>query len=210
VGFLWEPYVTGGPPFLSRDILGGMTSADNSASQDGREEAAAQAEVAIAAFKFLSAVYRGDQLQAWGHMHPILRLCWAQAWVEANRENLMSGGHDPESTAHALASSTAGSHELWEHFTSAMLREMCEAFPLDPDAAGIGSNLRAVALDTELLYVHPLPPTSGVWEPDAFSEAHPLVMNLNEGQWTVLNWGYDAIPIPGFPPILDGASLGND
>jgi hypothetical protein len=85
---------------------------------------------------------------------------------------------------------------------------MCEAFPLDPEVAGIGSDPRAVALDTELLYVHPRPPTSGVWEPDEFAEAYPLLMNLNEGRWTVLNWGYDAIPIPGFPPILDGASLG--
>jgi hypothetical protein len=187
-----------------------MTPGENGPSQHEGGEAAAQVEVAVAAFRFLSAVYRGDRVQAWGYMHPVLRLCWAQAWVEANRESLVSGGHDPEGTAHALASGTAGSHELWEHFTGVMLREMCEAFPLDPDEAGIGSNLRAVALDTELLYVHPLPPTSGVWDPDEFADAYPLVMNVNEGRWTVLNWGYDAIPIPGFPPILDGASLGND
>jgi hypothetical protein len=187
-----------------------MIPGDDSASQREGEEAAAQAEISLTAFRFLGAVYGGDQVQAWGHMHPIFRLCWAQAWVEANRASLISGGHDPESTAHALASSAAGSHELWEHFTGAMLREMREAFPLDPDVAGIGSDPRAVALDTELLYVHPLPPTSGVWEPDEFAEAYPLLMNLNEGRWTVLNWGYDAIPIPGFPPILDGASLGDD
>ncbi|MBG6218757.1 hypothetical protein IWX75_003244 [Arthrobacter sp. CAN_A6] len=187
-----------------------MTPGENSFPEQGSEEAAAQAEVAIAAFKFLSAVYRGDLIQAWGYMHPILCLCWAQAWVEANRESLIASGHDPERTAHALASSAGGNHELWEHFARVMLHEMREAFPLDPDVAGIGANLRAVALDTELLYVHPLPPTSGVWEPDEFLEAYPLVMNLNDDRWTVLNWGYDAIPIPGFPPILDGASLGND
>jgi hypothetical protein len=162
------------------DILGGMTPGENNSSQHGSEEVAAQAEIAIAAFGFLSAVYGGDRVQAWGLMHPVLRLCWAQAWVEANQEALISGGHDHESTAHALASGTAGSHELWDHFTGVMLDEMREAFPLDPDEAGIGSDLRAVALDTELLYVHPLPPASGVWESDAFTEAYPLVMNLNE------------------------------
>jgi hypothetical protein len=91
-----------------------------------------------------------------------------------------------------------------------MLDEMRGAFPLDPDTAGVGSDLRAVALDTELLYVHPRPSTTGVWEPHVFADAYPLVMNLNEGTWTVLNWGYGALPIPGFPPILDGASLSND
>lgn len=187
-----------------------MTSNGGSSLDYEGEEFAAHAEVAIAAFMFLSAVYRDDQIQAWGRMHPILRLCWAQAWVEANRESLLSGEHDPEDIAHALASGTAGSHQLWELFAGVMLREMREAFPLDPDVAGIGANLRAVALDTELLYVHPQPPLSGAWEQDVFAEAHPLVMNLNEGRWTVLNWGYDAIPIPGFPPILDGASLSND
>jgi hypothetical protein len=191
-----------------------MTLGENSASEGGGEDGAAHAEagaqVVVAAFGFLRAVHGGDQSGAWGFMHPVLRLCWAQAWVEANRDRLVTGGRDPEVTAYGLASGTAGDQELWEHFMGGILEEMQEAFPLDPDVAGIGSNLRVVALDTELLYVHPRPPASGVWESDVFAEAHPLVMNLNEGRWTVLNWGYDALPIPGFPPILDGASLSND
>jgi hypothetical protein len=80
-----------------------------------------------------------------------------------------------------------------------MLPEMREAFPLDPDVVGIGANLRVTALDTELLYVHPWSPASGVGERDAFAEAYPLAMNLNEGWWDCFEPGIRRTPDPRVP-----------
>jgi NAD(P)-dependent dehydrogenase (short-subunit alcohol dehydrogenase family) len=61
---------------------------------------------------------------------------------------------------------------------------------------------RVLAPDVELLYVHRQIPTGGYWPAEATAEVVPLVMRFAEEGWRVLNFGYERIPIPEWPPTL--------
>lgn len=179
-----------------------MTFDPNDLPDDILHDIAAQTAVVSAAWKFLQAFYGGDLTAAWSVMHPLFRLCLAQWWADANRDSFEATGYSVEKTAEELAQSSPGEHELWSSFARVILRDFRSAFPLDPDRAGIGSTPRVLALDTELLYVHPEPPANGLWQSGASSRAYGLVMQLTEGQWAVMNWGSEAVPSPGYPPTL--------
>lgn len=179
-----------------------MTFDPSNLPDESLEDIAAQTAVVSAAWKFLRSFYDGDFSTAWTVMHPVFRLCLVQWWAHANRDSLEATGYSVEKTAEELAQSSPGEHELWGSFARVILRDMRNAYPLDPAVAGIGSTPRVLALDTELLYVHPEPPANGLWLPGEFSMAYGLVMRLTEGQWAVLNWGSEAVPTPGYPPAL--------
>ena len=183
-------------------IVGDMTFDPSELPEENREEILAQAEVATAAWKFLTSFYGGDLVSAWGVMDTTLRLCLAQWWTEANRKSFQAAGHAPEKVAVDLAQSAPMEHELWEDFERVLLRDFRGAYPLDVASAAIGASPRLIALDTELLYVHPDMPTGGIWEPDEAKAVYPLVMRLSDNHWNVLNWGSDTIPAPGHPPIF--------
>lgn len=170
--------------------------------EEQREEILAQAALVGEAWTFLRAFYRGDLITAWGTMHPVLRLCWAQWWSDANRRDLRSQGYEVEETAEKLSQNILGAHPLWEDFSRVILRDFRATYPLDIDAAAIGSTPRIIALDTELVYVHPNSPAGGLWQEGESREVYPLVMRLRENKWLVLNWASDTIPTPGYPPSL--------
>lgn len=174
----------------------------NDIPEGNLEEIVAQGEIASAAWDFLRFFYSGDLISAWGVIHPVLRLCWAQWWVDANRSALKKSGHGIEESAESLAQDSNGKHALWEDFERVILRDFRAAFPLDVDSAAIGSLPRAIALDTELLYVHPNSPDGGLWQPGEEREVYPLVMRLTDDKWKVLNWASDAVPTPGYLPVL--------
>lgn len=201
--FSRSPILLRNPSILRKSaILGDMTFDPSELSEEDREEILAQTEVTAAAWKFLTSFYGGDLVSAWEVLDPTLRLCLAQWWTEANRKSFQDAGYSPEKVAIALAQSAPTEHELWEHFERVLLRDLRKAYPLDVASAGIGASPRLIALDTELLYVHPEVPTDGLWKPDEARVAYPLVMRLTDNHWNVLNWGSDTIPTPGHPPIL--------
>ena len=164
---------------------------------------AAQVSVISAAWRFLTPFYEWSDLRAaWPNADPVLRLCWAQWWLHANRESLEARGYDREEVAGALASPAAGHHRLWGDFERVVLRDFRAVFPLDPSTWGIGASPRVLAPGVELLYVHRRIPTGGYWPADATAEVVPLVMRFAEEGWRVLNFGYERIPMPGWPPTL--------
>ena len=163
---------------------------------------AVQIPVISAAQSFLASFYAaGDLVATWPSVDPLLRLCWAQWWLEANASSLTADGYDVEEVAQAFVAQ-ADAHPLWEHFARVLLRDFRAALPLNPDTCAIGVSPRIVALDTEVLYAHREQPEGGLWQPGATSEVVPLVMRLNGEHWRVLNLGSERIPSPGWPPTL--------
>jgi hypothetical protein len=150
----------------------------------------------------LDAFYKEDLARAWPLVHPQLRLCWVQWWATANEIALWQEGYELVKISPALASSGAKEHPLWADFERVLLRDFRKAYPLDLTTSGIGVAPRVIALDTELLYVHAEIPPGGAWEAGADSLAYPMVMQLNDNRWFVLNWASDVIPTPGYPPTL--------
>lgn len=168
------------------------------------DETLAQVPVVQAAWEFLQALYDGDLQGAWQLMDPTLRLCWAQGWVHHNDSKLRASGYDPDELITALVDDADAGHEWWESFSAATIRDFHQAIPLDVEAAGIGSTPRAMAMDVEVLYVHPTPPQGSLWKEGEARAVFPLVMRFANEKWGVLNWGFEAIPTPGYPPILTG------
>lgn len=155
-----------------------------------------------AAWRFLRPLYgRRDLRGAWPLVHPTLRLCWVQWWLSANRAAIEDKGLDVEEVAHALTEREP-EHWLWTHFQRVLTRDLATAFPIDVEVAGIGAAARPMGVDLELLYVHAQVPPSGVWEDGAEAEVLPLLMQLVGDEWQVMNLGYEAVPIPGWPPQL--------
>lgn len=164
--------------------------------------AAAQLPIIEAAWDFLQSFYgRADLRGAWPRVHPTLRLCWVQWWLTANRGAIKAEGLALEEVAPLLAEPEP-LHPLWEHFQRVLTRDLTAAVPLDVETASIGMAPRPMGVDLELLYVHAHAPSSGVWEAEADSEAAPLVMRLTDDEWQVMNLGYEAVPVPGWPPRL--------
>lgn len=170
--------------------------------EENQQEILAQAQIAGEAWRFLRCFYSGDLVHAWEVMHPVLRLCWAQWWSDANRQALQATGYDFEVAAEALSQSNNGEHPLWKDFSRVILRDFRKAYPLDVEVAAIGSAPRLMALDTELLYIHPDSPTGGLWQDGETRGVYPMVMRFEEPSWLVLNWASKAIPSPGYPPTL--------
>jgi len=174
----------------------------------GRLPEGIQAEVAVqipvisAGWSFLEPFYvAGDLAAAWPAVDPLLRLCWAQWWLQANAASITATGYDVDEVANAFVAQ-ADDHPLWEHFARVVLRDFREALPLVPDTWAIGATPRILAVDTEVLYVHRKQPEGGLWQPGTSSEVVPLVMRLNGNHWRVLNLGCERVPAPGWPPAL--------
>jgi hypothetical protein len=162
----------------------------------------AQLPVVKAAWAFLAPFYEtGDLEQAWDALDPVLRRCWAQWWLSANRTEAEADGYDVEAVAELFVAKASG-HPLWRHFARVLLRDFRAAFPLDPATWGIGVAPRVLAPDIELLYVHRHIPTEEIWQPRTTVEVVPVVMHLAHGTWYVMNLGYEHIPVPGWPPTL--------
>ena len=171
--------------------------------EEERAEISAQIPVISAAWSFLTPFYKaGDLAAAWPFADPLLRLCWAQWWLDANRIAIKQNGYDLDEEARALALDDPEANPLWQHFARVVLRDFRAAYPLNPRTWAIGAHPRVLAPDTEVLYVHREQPEGGVWLPGATSEVVPLVMHLSAGRWRVLNVGHEHIPEPGWPPTL--------
>ncbi|MGO2938692.1 MAG: hypothetical protein ACTICQ_14150 [Glutamicibacter arilaitensis] len=171
-------------------------------SPEELEELSAQAKVASAAWNFLNPFYAENFEAAWEFLHPVYRLCLVQWWVEANKNSLIVDGYDPEVVVGDLSQPDAMTEPLWVDFSTVILREFRAAYPLNVATAGIGGTPRTVALDTELLYVHPEVPGGVAWQPGEERPFYAILMRLMDGQWRVLNWASEKIPIPGMPPEI--------
>jgi hypothetical protein len=165
-------------------------------------EASAQSQVVSVALKFLDAFYKEDLARAWPLVHPRLRVCWVQWWATANKVALQQAGYELVKVADELAPSAPTEHPLWADFERVLLRGFRKAYPLNLATCGMGVAPRVIALDTEMLYVPAEIPPDGVWKAGADSLAYPMVMQLNDSRWSVLNWASDVIPTPGYPPTL--------
>jgi len=172
----------------------------DSLPQEEKEVILSQTKIVDAAFKFLREFYTNSDLEAcWDLMDPTFKLCWAQWWIEANGRVLKIQGYDLPILANALVEE-GSNHEVWDDFQRVVLRDFRSAVPLDMEQAGIGSAPRVVAQDVQLLYVHETVPEKGAWQPGEASFAVPVVMRYIDSDWKVLNFGYDQIPEPGWPP----------
>ena len=164
--------------------------------------ASAQTDLISVAMNFLGHFYTDSLARSWPLVHPRLRICWVQWWITANTVSLQQNGYDLVQITDALASDSPTGHPLWTSFERVFFRDFREANPLDPATCRIGDVPRVIALDTELLLVHAKRPHSEVWEAGTYSDVYSMVVQLNDGEWTVLNWASDLIPTPGYPPIL--------
>jgi len=166
-------------------------------SPEEHQAAAAQVPIVSTAYRFLEHFYSDDDLTiAWDDVDPVLRLCWAQWWLDANRRAIVEAGYGVEEVAAAFVRES-GTHPLWPDFERVILRDLRRAHPLDVARAGIGMTPRPLDVDVELLYAHHHVPEGGQWESGATSSAVALVLRLSEGRWRVLNLGYERIPEPG-------------
>jgi len=163
----------------------------------------AQIPVTSAAWRFLTPALRDNDLTvAWPAVDLTLRLCWAQAWLGLNRAQAAADGYDLHEVAVALTDD-APSHPLWRHFSRVLLRDLHGVANVDPNTWGIGANVRVVDVDTEVLYLQDMTGLEGgVWQPGQERSVLPIVMRLAHGQWRVLNFGSETVPIPGWPPTL--------
>lgn len=169
---------------------------------EDKDKAAARSKIVNTAFEFLDHFYnRNDLTACWGLLDPTLRLCWVQWWMEANSAALESEGYDLNETAEDVTEK-GNQHELWDDFQRVLLRDFHSAFPLEVDQVGIGSAQRVIVPGVELLYVHATVPEGGYWKPGEESLAAPIVLRIVDSEWKVLNFGFEAIPEPGWPPQL--------
>jgi hypothetical protein len=160
----------------------------------------AQAAVAQGAWAFAGAFWVDrDMDAAWLRVDPLLRRCWAQAWLMPLLEQARSDGFDPDEIVESFATSEPD-HPLWETF--ARTQERHANLPVSRDTWGMKVNPEPVAPDVELVRFLPKP-DSGVIAPGETYASVPLLMRYEAGAgWRLLNFTSENIPTPGWPPAM--------
>ena len=153
-----------------------------------------------AGFAFTRAVW-GDRsiTAAWPHVDPLLRRCWAQAWLQDQRDHTRSLGFDPDEVVEAFTEEQPD-HPLWGIFEELQL-ELLHGWGQGVHEWGVTARHIVVGLDLEQLYMMPRPDEGDVVPADA--PFLPLLMRYDqEAGWRVLNFVSEQIPEPGWPPNL--------
>lgn len=163
-------------------------------------EDAMHAAVCTAGFAFTDAVWgEGSLTAAWRLVDPLLRRCWAQAWLQDQRDTARANGFDPGEVVEAFAAERPD-HPLWCVFEQLQLEALHE-WRQDVHEWGVTAEHKLIGLDIELLYMLPRPEHGDV-VPEG-SPNVPLLMRYDaEAGWRVLNCVSEEIPVPGWPPRL--------
>lgn len=165
-------------------------------------EDATHSAVCNAGFAFTQAVW-GDRsiTEAWPHVDPLLRRCWAQAWLQDQRDAVRADGYDPDAVVEAFTAEQP-EHPLWPVFEGLQLAVLLH-WAQGVHEWGASARHIVVGLDLELLYMLPKPAEGDV----ASGEVRmPLLMSYDESVgWRVLNFLSEQPPVPGWPPQMGAA-----
>ncbi|MGW5273613.1 hypothetical protein ACWEQP_13695 [Streptomyces sp. NPDC004044] len=161
---------------------------------------AAQAAVSIAATNFADAFWVDQDMDAaWVRTDPLLRRCWAQAWLLPLRAQAEADGFDPDQVVEAFTAD-APDHPLWTPFARGQINR--QEIVVERGTWGVKVNPELVAPDIQLLRYLPVP-ASGAIQPGETYAAVPLLMRYEPGPgWRLLNFVSETIPEPGWPPAL--------
>lgn len=156
--------------------------------------------VCEAGIAFTQAVWGERSITAaWPHVDPLLRRCWAQAWLKDQRDQAVAAGFDPDDVVEAFTADKPD-HPLWCVFEELQLPVLLD---WAPGLHEWGSSARhiVVGLDIELLYLMPHPDEGDVVA--VGTQRQPMLMSYDEqAGWRVLNFLSEQIPVPGWPPQL--------
>lgn len=156
--------------------------------------------VAKAGSAFTQAIW-GDQniTGAWPLVDPLLRRCWAQAWLKDQREHTQAVGFDPDEVVEAFTVDEPD-HPLWCVFEELQLDVLLK-WRQGVHEWGMTARHIVVGLDIELLYALPRS-TAALVVPEG-SPYVPLLMRYDQDAgWRVLNFLSEQVPVPGWPPQL--------
>ncbi|MFD4788886.1 hypothetical protein ACFWN1_17885 [Streptomyces sp. NPDC058459] len=167
-------------------------------------DALAHWPVCEAGYGFTRAVWRDVSLTAaWPHVDPLLRRCWAQTWLQDQRDVAREDGYDPDDVVEAFTADRPV-HSLWPVFEEVQLASL-HGWVQGVHEWGPTAEHKPVGLDLELVYMVPRPasgnvvPEGGAWM--------PLLMRYDPvAGWRVLNFLAEIVPEPGWPPRLQDAN----
>lgn len=163
-------------------------------------EDAMHSAVCNAGFAFTQAVW-GDRsiTGAWPHVDPLLRRCWAQAWLKDQRDHTRALRFDPDEVVEAFTDEQPD-HPLWPVFEELQL-ELLHGWRRGVHEWGVTAEHKLIGLDLELLYMLPRPESGDVVAEG--SPFLPLLMRYDKAAgWRVLNFLSEQVPEPGWPPSL--------
>lgn len=155
----------------------------------------------VAVFRFVSAVWSDLDLRAaWLLTDPLLRRCWAQAWLAEQHDLTRSLGYDPDDVVEAFTADRP-EHDLWQDFEATQMPSLLAAQPGNLLEWGASAHPEPVDLDTELVWLRSMP--AGQAEAVVNGPGVPFVMRFEDGPgWRVLNFVSERVPVPGWPPVL--------
>jgi hypothetical protein len=176
-----------------------MTKSSEMSPQD--QEDAAHFAVCEAGYHFVHAVWGARNLsRAWPHVDPLLRRCWAQAWLNGQQDKARGDGFEPAGVVDAFTAEKP-EHPLWRIFTGLQTDLLLERCPKDVADWSLTARHILVAPDVELLRLLPPPAQGDVAA--VGTQFMPLVMRYEPGPgWRVLNFTSENIPVPGWPPTM--------
>ncbi|WP_019072398.1 hypothetical protein [Streptomyces hokutonensis] len=160
--------------------------------------------VCQAGYVFTQAVWGDHSLtDAWPLVDPLFRRCWAQGWLQDQRDLTRACGFDPDEVVEAFTAECP-EHPLWPEFERLQL-EALHGWKQDVHEWGATAEHKLVGVDLELLYMLPRPESGNVVAEG--SPFVPLLMRYDvEAGWRVLNCVSEHVPVPGWPPQLRGES----
>lgn len=167
-------------------------------------EDAAHSVVCNVGFAFTQAVWGDHSLtEAWPHVDPLLRRCWAQGWLKDQRQTARAQGFDPDEIVEAFTTEQPH-HPLWCVFEQLQLEEL-HGWRQGVHEWVVSAEHKLIGVDLELLYMLPRPEQG-----DVVAEGTPFVPLLmsydREAGWRVLNFISEQVPVPGWPPQMGGES----
>lgn len=178
-----------------------MTELDQ---QDAEDEA--HGAVVLGGLAFVHGVWRWrDLLAAWRFVDPLLRRCWAQAWLYPVRDAMEARGDDPDAVVEAFTADQP-THALWKKFARDQMRHLLRTYPNDLIEWAPTARHILVGIDLEMLYLLPAPAEGDIVED--VSVRLPLLMRFDPSfGWRVLSFVGEDVPVPGWPPVLEGWQL---
>jgi hypothetical protein len=181
--------------------MAGLDDVDEQAREDE-----AHGAVVMAGLAFVHGVWRWrDLLAAWGFVDPLLRRCWAQAWLYPIADAVRACGEDPDAVVEAFTADRPA-HRLWKRFAREQMRHLLRAYPKDLIEWAPTARHILVGPDLEMLYLLPVPAEGDIVED--VRENLPLLMRFDPAfGWRVLSFVGESVPVPGWPPALEGWQL---
>ncbi len=164
------------------------------------EQTVSQMTVAEPVSVFVECIWgQHDLTAAWRLVDPLLRACWTQHWLYANRAEPACEGLVLHDIVEAFGADVVN-HELWEDFERVQLGAFAQWDDLTTWGTGTATRLLGPGIEVVCRF----PPGVKVFAAGSHQWVYNFIMRHDESAgWRILNLFSDSvIPEPGWPPRL--------